>query len=392
VFQAFSIEAPPRVAALRQMAVEEKRKQKKEKDQGEKVAGGILTTAHLEQKKRKLGMKSGGPCKRSRTAELLFGSSSPLNAKGDFEDAADVEVSALAVSPVTSAPPPSVNPKAPSNCSGGLLSLDDSNKEAESNEDGGGHIDIVGSPVMGAKAHGLVVAERVLSPRKAPSRSRRSSSSSSSSRDSGKKISSMEEDLPVVHASVKASHSSSKSNGYFVSQEDPIAAAAELGASGTKLIIGNVVRSLRFESQDRERGFLSQAGASFCIPLMETESMKSGVLNMLQYAQDLALKSFVATRCTAWQLRAEASSSSCMIELEERIVVLEHEKLELQKAFEAKEMQLATARAEANIARAEADAALDLKNKYSKELALTQVRLELAEARAGKIEKKHSKS
>jgi hypothetical protein len=202
----------------------------------------------------------------------------------------------------------------------------------------------------------------------------------------------MEEDLPVVHASVKASHSSSKSNGYFVSQEDPIAAAAELGASGTKLIIGNVVRSLRFESQDRERGFLSQAGASFCIPLMETESMKSGVLNMLQYAQDLALKSFVATRCTAWQLRAEASSSSCMIELEERIVVLEHEKLELQKAFEAKEMQLATARAEANIARAEADAALDLKNKYSKELALTQVRLELAEARAGKIEKKHSKS
>jgi hypothetical protein len=82
---------------------------------------------------------------------------------------------------------------------------------------------------------------------------------------------------------------------YFVSAEDPVAAAAELGASGANLIGSNIIGSLRFESQDREREFLSQAGASFCFPLMEKELMKTGAPHMLQCAQDLALKSFVAT-------------------------------------------------------------------------------------------------
>lgn len=45
-----------------------------------------------------------------------------------------------------------------------------------------------------------------------------------------------------------SSSSSSKSNGYFVFHEDPVAAATELGALGANLIGGNKVRSLRFES------------------------------------------------------------------------------------------------------------------------------------------------
>jgi hypothetical protein len=80
-----------------------------------------------------------------------------------------------------------------------------------------------------------------------------------SSGDSEKKASSTEEDdpekiravaeteaLPIVHASVKAScnassSSPSESSSYFVSQEDLVAAAAKLGASGAKLIGGNIV-------------------------------------------------------------------------------------------------------------------------------------------------------
>jgi hypothetical protein len=128
----------------------------------------------------------------------------------------------------------------------------------------------------------------------------------------------MEEDeaLPTAHAPVKASRgssstNSSKSNSYFVSEEDPVAAAAtELGASGAKLIGGNIIGSLRFESQDREHDFLSKPEASFYFPLMEKELMKTAAPNMLRCVQDLALKTFVATRCAAHQVQAEASSSS----------------------------------------------------------------------------------
>jgi hypothetical protein len=103
-----------------------------------------------------------------------------------------------------------------------------------------------------------------------------------------------------MHAPAKASYSSltsSECNGYFISPEDPAVVAVELEASGAKLMSGNVIGSLQFESQDREHEFLSQAGASFCSPLMEKELMKSGMPNMLECAQDLALKSFVATWC-----------------------------------------------------------------------------------------------
>jgi hypothetical protein len=92
---------------------------------------------------------------------------------------------------------------------------------------------------------------------------------------------------------------------------------------GSKLIGGNIISSLRFESQDREHSFLSEAKASFCFQLMEKKLMKTGVSNVLQCAQDLALKSFVATRYPARLLETEAPASSCVSELEERIAALE---------------------------------------------------------------------
>jgi hypothetical protein len=73
----------------------------------------------------------------------------------------------------------------------------------------------------------------------------------------------------------RSSSSSSESNDYFISTEDPVAAVAELGASGANLIGSNIVGSLWFEKQDREREFLSQARASFYFPLMEKELMKT---------------------------------------------------------------------------------------------------------------------
>ena len=57
--------------------------------------------------------------------------------------------------------------------------------------------------------------------------------------------------------------------------------AEALGASGAKLIGGQVVGSLRFESRNRECEFLAKAGGSFCFPLMEKRLMNIGAANAL---------------------------------------------------------------------------------------------------------------
>jgi hypothetical protein len=105
VFQAFRIEALQCIAAIRHQAVEEKRKKKKEKVEEVQLVSGDSAIAHLEQKKWKLCTKVNGSLKRTRVVDILFGSSSPLKAKGDSEDIVDVEPSPLAASPVTSALP-----------------------------------------------------------------------------------------------------------------------------------------------------------------------------------------------------------------------------------------------------------------------------------------------
>ena len=98
--------------------------------------------------------------------------------------------------------------------------------------------------------------------------------------------------------------------------------AEALGASGAKLIGGQVIGSLHFESRDRECEFLADAGASFCFPLMEKRLMNTGATNSLQCMEDLVLKSFVAARCARRQLEVEAGASSRIAELEERVSAL----------------------------------------------------------------------
>ena len=75
----------------------------------------------------------------------------------------------------------------------------------------------------------------------------------------------------------EGSSSSSDSSSYFVRDADPEAVAVELGAKPTAVHLGgNVVKSLRFESRDRERELLATAGDSFCFPLMKKDLMESG--------------------------------------------------------------------------------------------------------------------
>ena len=94
-----------------------------------------------------------------------------------------------------------------------------------------------------------------------------------------------------------SSGSSGNSSGYLIGRADPEEVAEALGASGAKLIGGQVVGSLRFESRDREREFLMEARASFYFPLMEKRLMNTGASNALQCVEDLGLKYFVAARC-----------------------------------------------------------------------------------------------
>jgi len=104
----------------------------------------------------------------------------------------------------------------------------------------------------------------------------------------------------VKKSDSESSSSSSDSNSFFVRDDDPEATAVELGAKPTAVRRGgNIVKSLRFESRDRERGLLAAAGDSFCFPLMEKDLMGSGLNNILESAQDLSLKAFMAARCAA---------------------------------------------------------------------------------------------
>ena len=103
----------------------------------------------------------------------------------------------------------------------------------------------------------------------------------------------------------------------------------ELGAKPTAVRLGgNIIKSLHFESRDRERGLLAAAGDS-CFPLLEKDLMGSGLNNILESAQDLSLKAFVAARCAARQLAAEDSSKAVVVDLEAKVASLEKEKTEL---------------------------------------------------------------
>ena len=98
---------------------------------------------------------------------------------------------------------------------------------------------------------------------------------------------------------------SSDSSAYLISQSNPSDIAETLGMRNAKIIGGQVIGKIRFESGQHERDYLAEAGDSFCFPLMEQRLMLTGAMNALQCAEDLALKSYVAARCASRLFRAE---------------------------------------------------------------------------------------
>ncbi|RLN03005.1 hypothetical protein C2845_PM13G12030 [Panicum miliaceum] len=118
---------------------------------------------------------------------------------------------------------------------------------------------------------------------------------------------------------------------------------------------------------------------------MEKRLMTTRVPRMLQDIQDLSLKSFIAARCVARQLEAEALASARAAAFEEKVATLEKEKLELQDMIAKKDVAVAALRDEATTA-------LALRDKYSQDLAAAQVKAELVEAHVKNMEKNREKS
>jgi len=70
--------------------------------------------------------------------------------------------------------------------------------------------------------------------------------------------------------------------------------------------------------------------------------METGLNNMLENAQDLSLKAFVAARCAVRQLAAEGSSRSAVSDLEAKVATLEQEKTALQQCLDQSAAERAT--------------------------------------------------
>jgi len=150
---------------------------------------------------------------------------------------------------------------------------------------------------------------------------------------------------------------SSNSSAYLISQSVPSEIAEVLGMSHAKLIGGQVVGKIRFESGQHERDYLAEAGGSFCFPLMERRLMLAGAKNTLQCAEDLALKSYVAARCASRLLDAERDQPLRIASPEQKAHGLEEEKAlleaELATAHTNAEAELQAARLEVKNAKAE---------------------------------------
>jgi hypothetical protein len=276
--------------------------------------------------------------------ETLF-SASPLQSKGNSEDAAGEPPDPISAAPVsTLAPPPAPIHRKPIN-----VEMSEQEPESDDGTEGGEKIKVADSAALTVKPHETIM----LHPRQSSSESSSAGSSSSLSNDSDEKEQHASADKPVTDAPSarrasavsevsEGGSSQSESDAYFVSQEDPAAVDAELNASGAKLISGRILGSLRFESSDREHRFLSEAGGSFCFLLMEKELMKTSVSNVLRCAGDLARKTFITTRCGARQIEAHGSPSSQMGTLE-KVAKLEEEKTALAKELESEKSQHASA-------------------------------------------------
>ncbi|OEL34814.1 hypothetical protein BAE44_0004168, partial [Dichanthelium oligosanthes] len=83
------------------------------------------------------------------------------------------------------------------------------------------------------------------------------------------------------------SESSLSSSAYFVSDRKPDGVAASLGVGPKANLFGGQVCGLQFQSSNRERQMLEEAGSSFFFPIMEAELEAAGIEEALQNSCDL---------------------------------------------------------------------------------------------------------
>ena len=222
----------------------------------------------MEKTKRKRASSSAAPTKKSRILDDIL-HQSPLRSKGESEDGGSednnrppTEATPFGI-PQVAVPLRAVHPGLDLEFSTALESKDEGDVE-EVNV-------IVDSPRCSSLPCGAPTSgkEAEVPSRENAKASPSAEKSASSSRTKG--------------SGGEGSSSSSDSSSFFVHDGDPEAAAVELGAKLTAVRLGgNIIKSLRFESRDRERELLAALGDSFCFPLMEKDLMGSGLSNILE--------------------------------------------------------------------------------------------------------------
>jgi hypothetical protein len=119
------------------------------------------------------------------------------------------------------------------------------------------------------------------------------------------------------------------SSSYWVTPEEPRAAAVRLQVPAeAKLIGGKQIRFLGLTSGSHERKFLEDAKSSFVIPHEEEYFRKLSSADLTTACVDLSLKAFVASRCLARRLEQESKdakelSAAATTLLQNRVAELE---------------------------------------------------------------------
>jgi hypothetical protein len=119
------------------------------------------------------------------------------------------------------------------------------------------------------------------------------------------------------------------SSSYWVTPEEPRAAAVRLQVPAeAKLIGGKQIRFLGLTSGVHERKFLEEEESSFVIPHEEEYFRKLSSADLTTSCVDLSLKAFVASRCLARRLEQESKdvkelSAAATTLLQNRVAELE---------------------------------------------------------------------
>jgi hypothetical protein len=134
-----------------------------------------------------------------------------------------------------------------------------------------------------------------------------------------------------------------ESSIYRVMPEEPHVVAAQLQiASKAKLIGGKQIRFLGLMSGGHDRRFLDEAGSSFAIPHEEEYFSSFSTKDLVVACGDLALKSFVASRCLARKLereQQEAKDSLTAVAASLKTRVAELEKLLASEQDQSKRLE-----------------------------------------------------